>query len=507
MSRSSKVCFIMAVFLLSSSYFMNLVFGWLNVNYFLLAGAAAAVLLSVVLDRKLYFDFFTMKTTKHGMNMGLTIILMVAFLVCVNYMANRHNKTFDFTSERLNSLSDQTMKIIKGLAEPLDVKIFYAGAAVGQDKATLKQNLQVFEEASPKIHLQFINSYEEVPLASKYLNDVQDKATSPIIGFAEYKGKRIRIAWPIGEEQLTSAMIKATRASEKKIYFIQGHGERDLSGAGEEGISEFAKALTEASYKVETLNLVERDKIPEDAAMLAIVGPATPFLDQEIKLLREYVLGGGRILIAIDPGQRHNLANLTKPLGVEFANNIVISINPRISGRSQWTIAATQFDSVSDVTAPIPNGRTYAVMDLASQLRPAMNADPEFKVTEIVKSSPMSFTVNDIQAEPPKSANYDTYAVGIQVKGPKKLEAIVYGDSDFISNKGFNYFSNRDLSLNSVASLTNEADLISIRPKLPKGTLVRLTAINRGFFLIAGLGLPVVFMILGLVMWYRRRGA
>ena len=69
--------------------------------------------LAVFKDARFYLEFLTMRTTKHGMNMGALILMAVVALVSINFLAVRYEKKFDWTSERLNSLSDQSLKAFK----------------------------------------------------------------------------------------------------------------------------------------------------------------------------------------------------------------------------------------------------------------------------------------------------------------------------------------------------------------------------------------------------------
>ena len=45
---------------------------------------------------------------------------------------------------------------------------------------------------------------------------------------------------------------------------------------------------------------------------------------------------------------------------------------------------------------------------------------------------------------------------------------MVFGDSDFASNRFFNFQANGDLFMNAVSWLAEEEDLVSIRPRSPE---------------------------------------
>jgi len=244
---------------------------------------------------------------------------------------------------------------------------------------------------------------------------------------------------------------------------------------------------------------------------VAIVGPAVAYLDEEIKWLRDYAQSGGRLFIALDPGQRHNLANLTKTLGVEFQNNYVLTRSPLV-GWGPAGVLGVGFDLASEVTRSFPNGASFALFPLASELKVAQGKDAAVEVKEIVKSDNTSFTMVDPTkplSSVPKTA---PVTMGMTAKGPagkdgKFFEAVVFGDSDFISNRGMAVGINRDLALNAFAQLTNQTDLISIRPKLPKGTMVVLSAMQRLIIVIVGLSIPLLLLVSAAVIWFRRRGA
>ncbi len=474
---------------------------WLNLNSVFLGLAVASLLFNVVVDWRLYWDFLTMRTTKHGMNMGLTIVIVITFLVCINYLANRHNKTWDVTAEKLNSLSDQSASLIKGLRNDMNVNVFYKGAAGQEGRGRVKQNLQVYQELSPRLKVEFYNSYVDAELALKYLNEQPDRDSSPVFVFVEHQGKKVRAEPPFDEAALTSAMVKATRSGDSKIYFLKGHGEKDIDLETDQGLREFKHALEEASFKVEGLNLVEKKEIPKDASAVAIVGPVVAFLDEELKWLRDYAAAGGKLFLALDPGQRHNLANLTKTLGIEFQNNYVLTKSP-LEGWGPVGVLGLNFDPTSEISRSFPTGASFALFIMASELKPAQGRDPATDVKEIVKSDALAFTITELTKGVSAPAKTFPVTLGMSAKN-----AVVFGDSDFISNRGLAVGVNRDLAINSLAQLTNQTDLISIRPKLPAGTMIVLSAFKRLMIILVGLSIPLILLLTSVVLWFRRRGA
>lgn len=506
MSQGAKICFGIAFLcMVVLAAFQVMAGGWVAANWFLLTGAVGLIALAIFLDAAMYWEFLTMRTTKHGMNMGVMILLAVTTLVCINYLGYKHNKTWDLTEERLNSLSEQTTKLLDGLTEDLYIKVFYKGAEIGDLKGKIKQALGIYQEYSKKVKVEFINVYVEQVKAHEYLLNQADIDQAKVMVFLDYKTKRVRID-DVDEAGVTAAIIKATRESATKIYLVQGHGEKDMSSDDDQGIQQLVKNLTESSFQIEPLNLLDRKEVPADAGAVAIIGPQMPYLENEVQALRAYLNKGGRVFVAIDPGLRHGLAGLVKTMGAEFSNNYVFSLT-QIQGQGPATIVGRRYDPASEITRSIPAG-SYTMFPLASEMKAA--GDKNVEVRELVKSDDRSFTVTDPTKPVNDKPKMSAVVIALDVKGleeGKKFQGVIFGDSDFLTNRALMFGANRDLAMNAFAQLTDQNDLISIKPKMPKGTMVMLTQVSRLAIIIGLMALPVVLLITSGVLWFRRRGA
>jgi ABC-type uncharacterized transport system involved in gliding motility auxiliary subunit len=519
MSRWAKILFFVSllslVIVLAVRYVLG---GWIDGLYVPLVLSAVCFIAGAVLDIKFFLEFFTMRTTKHGMNMGTMILLVLAGLVAVNFLAVRKNKVFDITEDKLYSLSAQTVSLLKSLKEPIKVKIFYRGDKSKDALAAARETLRLYEDSSAEVDVEFFDTYVENIKAQDYLNSLPDKDSpnNRIFMFVESAGKRERVNAPFSESEVTSAMVKVTRKSSKVVYFLTGHGERDLTSEGEEGLKGLAAELERYAAKVEALNLLQKASIPEDATAIVIAGPKMPLMPAEIDLLKEYLAKGGKMLVMADPGEKHNLQDLLSPMGVEFSNTFVVNVGVQVQGASQVTAVGLDFDQSSEVTRPFVNGNTFALFHLASEVRKAPQAKPEVTVTEIVKTSPQTLTISELSNDAEKG-DLRAYSLAVTSKGKiqtkdgkpaeKEFTAVVFGDSDIASNKLVSLPTNLNLLLNSIAMLTGETELISIRPKQPAGTkLVMTNAIWLGV-VAGGVLIPLVLMVTGSVIWFRRRSA
>src|SRR4051812_9892259 len=107
MSRLGKISFIFSILtLLCFAITRSLVQVWFPFFWVLIGLFAVFVGTGLYVDRKFFAEFFSLKTTKHGVNMGALIFGFMALIIIANVMGVRYYKTWDFSLNKVNSLSD-----------------------------------------------------------------------------------------------------------------------------------------------------------------------------------------------------------------------------------------------------------------------------------------------------------------------------------------------------------------------------------------------------------------
>jgi ABC-type uncharacterized transport system involved in gliding motility auxiliary subunit len=524
MSKSSKISYLVSGISLLMLLVARLILGgWIDYLWIPFGISIGTFVFALAVDYKFYFEFLTMKTTKHGMNMGALIGLCLVLTVAVNYLGTRFDKSFDLTREKLNTLSDQTHQALSTLTDPLTILVFYRGNEDKEIRGQLKQNFQIYMDASPKVKIEFIDALLDVDMAKKYLESQKFAVV------LDYKGKKAQIEEPYDEEKTASAIFKVTAQEEKTIYFLTGNGERDIDSTEGESLKSFAESLRADGYVVAKLNLLGGDKMPSTGSVIIEAGPKSPLIDAELDKLRQFVREGGHMLIAADPGEHHNLALLTKTFGVEFHNNYIINEFEDLNSLGPLAALGAEYDHTSDITKKFYQGGRVmgSIFMIASEISRASDASTALTIKDIVKTTSKAYVSN--QPKPSKDPSYKSVAVGISVSGPvdkiggakddtakkddqakddkdkKEFAVVIYGDSDFMSNTFFRFGANRDLAMNSVSFLANDLSHISIRPKTPEATPLELTSTKEIMVFMAGVGLPLMLIVLSGFFWYRRR--
>ena len=515
MNRKSQVSFLIAFLFICSAFVVKTFLGFEFPHHNLVVWSVFGffVLLGIFFERAIILEFLSLKTTKHGMNMGSAILLMVILLVAINYIAFSNNKKWDLTQEKLNSLSPQTIQIAKGLDKELKLIGFFKDGQpeVQRTKEIFLDVAEKMRFENSKISVEIFDPDKRPDLKKQY----NISALGDVVILYDGKQKLISILNMMqpeeAEETLINNIFVLTANNGKVVYFTTGHNEMDIQSDDREGLSHLKKSLDDLNYEVKTIILLEVDKVPDDAQIVIIAGPKLPIYDGEIKSLENYAKNGGRILVMADPDEKHNISKLGQVFGVDYKNNFIIDFTGlRVAG-TQYLAVGLSYPSQTGITRGFKANTNF---NIASEVefRPTENIKHEV----LVASSPQSITRPDLVEEitvdtavdKPKSRNIAVVADGKLKGSEKNFKAIFYGDASFVNNNDIQVsMMNRDLVLNSIAYLADQSELISIRPKKVELSAYTITDTQTWILVIAYILLPTLCLIVAGTLWYRRRHA
>ncbi len=456
-----------------------------------------------------------MKTTKHGMNMGLTLILVLAALGMLNFISSKHYKTWDFSSTKSNTLSEQSIQLVQALDQDVTVKFFYKeGQEDNQrNRQAFRELVKKYQDHSSRIQLEFIEVNQRPHLTEEY---GVNKGSG--IAFLDYKGRRNRIE-KIEEQEFTSALVKLTREQDKIIYFITGHGESDLEESKEGfGLNALKLLLENNRYIIRTLSLNTKPEIPGDADIVMIVGPQQEFMDYEIEVLEGYMKRGGSLLIALESRKTSTLERFLFRLGLTVEKNYVlnlVSIPGMGKALRQGPTFGREFADGDEITKVF--GRNQSVQFVFPMSLDRNQVPVGISLNDIVKTNADAASFRELKdAEKGAALREGPFVLAQHAFGKfpvkdgeeppqKEFSLVVFGDADFITNQVLYQSMNRDLILNSVASLAKETQMISITPKETEITKLVMTTGAQATMGILVLGFPLLFVSTAILMWVRRR--
>jgi ABC-type uncharacterized transport system involved in gliding motility auxiliary subunit len=483
------------------------------------AGLALVLLYTVGQWREIV-AFFRRRNARLGVIASISALVGLGILVAVNYLSAQQNKRWDLTANKQYSLSDQSIRLLRGLKEPVKFIVFDKTENIG----AFKPRLDEYQYQSKQVQVEYIDPDKKPVPAKEY--EIQQYGTVVV----EYMGRRERVT-ASAEQDLTGALVKVLNPKERRIYFLSGHGEKDPTNTERAGYSSIIDALRRDNYQWEKLVLAQTNMIPDNATVVVIAGPKTDLLEGEVSLLREYLQKrAGKLLLMLDPpepggNQMPLVTGLLREWGIEPGNNVVIDA----SGMGRLFGA----DASVPVAASYPPHAITTGFELLTAFPLARSMSPAEKPAEgrspqtIIETSPRSWAESDlapkgqVEMNPDKGDKQGPVSIGVAVSvaaqpaTPDKKEGdaerpetrlVAIGDSDFPTNAALGVQGNADLFMNTVAWLSQQENLIAIRPKEAADRRLTMTADQMKVVTwLSLLIVPALVLGAGVFTWWRRR--
>jgi ABC-type uncharacterized transport system involved in gliding motility auxiliary subunit len=494
---------------------------WEKWNLVLALAGAVLIVIGIVANYRQIIASLGKRSTKYAANYVLSLILVLAIVAGLNYFGQRHLKRWDTTSSGRFTLAPQTIKILKNLKKDVDIKAFFPGG----EHAPLKELLIEYCTISNRIHFQFIDADKQPDVAKRYsinvygtyqhmLTGAQLKFGTVIVTYDNRNERIEKRSQEVGEEDLTNAIIKAERKEAKKVYFIQGHGEKDPANADRSGLS-FAKEKLEAQgYKIDTLNVAAAGKIPDDAIVLIEAGPTAELFPQELEIIRGFLAKSNvGMLFLVDPQPSPSLESLLKDWGVQADNDLI-----QFESNDHQIVGAGIVENYESHKIT-ENFTLSTIFPMARSIQPMKTVPAGATVEPLFKSSKDSWgeTNPNKPAFDPKTDLKGPLSIAVAAsrevkpssddKAPAaKSRIVVVGTSLFPINTFFKMGGNGSLFLNMVSWLAQDEDLISIQPKSPEDRQILLSRRQLTvLLLITVIILPGIALIIGIVVVVKRR--
>lgn len=466
----------------------------------------------------------------------LSLIIILAILVGLYIISINFPIRFDLTQNKSYTVSQQTMDVISRIDSPLSIVVLRS-PSTDPTSADWRSDLLLdqYQRLSKHITVEYINPIEKPSAKSKY----QMTQVGEII-FSYNQGKQVRVyrkdltsqskvtSEPlfVGEEKFTQAIYTLLEQESYVVYFTVGHGERQLQDRGGEGLSYVKTYLENENYKVRDLNII-LENIPTDASLIVIASPVETFSDFEIEKLNNYVKTGGKLLVLYDSFMdrsnfNSNLDVFLSDWGFKTKNDYIIdpvsSVVIPVNVVPQYT--------AHPITQTLKEGNVFACLVVA---RSILSGESKYSGSfeNIITTSPQGYGKEEATFDLSRARfNPRTDIAGpvpLAIAGTYDIEGrdvpariVVFGDATFALNAYINpeqgqsvdvaFAGNKDLFMNTVAYLLEARQKITIRPKEASIKNLTLTTTQTNFIrYVAQIGLPCLFGILGILIWFLRR--
>src|ERR1700722_20319690 len=450
------------------------------------------------------------RQTKYGAYAAIYILVVLAIVVVANVLADRFNKSYDTTSNKRYSLSDQTKKIVAGLKQNANITYFNQSTRFQQGKDLLDE----YANLSPKVHVDYVDSDKNPELARAA--GVREFGTAVV-----QIGDKKETAKSMTEEGITGAFIRDLKGTTRTVCFVTGSGEHAIDDTEREGLSQFKDLLAKDEYQSRSIDLLQKAEVPADCTTLVVAGPKHDYPQPQVDGIKSYVEKGGRGFFMLDPpiqfgrseiAANDALTNLLQSWGVTLDKDMILDLNPvgQLAGLGPQVALVT----------------TYASQPIVAQMRGSAVGFPlsrsmEIKSTDKTSVEKLFDSSSSSLATPNLSSPEVSVADPKNRKGPLTIAAagtystgkpnsegrfVVTGSSSWAANRFLGFNGNGDLASNAVNWLSSDEDLISIRPKPPEDR--RITMTRAQLVLVRATSqfvLPLMVVLAGTLVWWKRR--
>lgn len=450
--------------------------------------------------------FSSRRSTRMGANSLLMVLFFVAILTIVNFLAARHSIRWDFSENQNFSLAPQTYRVIRNL--PRDVKITVFTREKDPGYQSYKERLDSYEQASPKISVEFVDPERQPRVAQSYGITRSDTA------IFESGTQTVRVTNP-SEAELTGALIRVSKDDKKRILFLEGHGEASIENRDRTGYSLAKEILTKQGYEISSISLLTQPAVPDNTSILSVAGPRKPLTNDELNRIKAYVDKGGHLLFMIDPDTQADANSLLKHWGLGVGPGVLVDFQDRLA-QGEPTVLLVRTFTEHEITQDL---NAVVLFPLARHITFDEQAGKDWDYVQLARTSPNSRAAMKVtgrvialsEKEDVKGPLAMAAALAPKappVEGKPRPAIVVIGNSTFASNAFVNFPGNSDFFLHTIAWLAQDRDMISIGPRdQALRPFVPNPIQERTLLYVQVILLPAVLLIAGVNVWRKRRRA
>lgn len=460
------------------------------------------------------------------------IAIVVALTVVVNLIASALPETYtqiDATSQKLYSITKDTEKYLDTLKD--DVTLYVMVNKNSKDD-NVDRTLQKYASASNHVKVKYVDPNVSPTFASKYTdNDVTSNSIIVVCGdrskVIDYNSDIYEYSYDSSynysvtgydcEGQVTAAIQYVTSESTTNVYELTGHDESTLSG-------DFSEVFQKRFMNVGSLSLLTVDAIPEDCQAIFITAPQSDLSEDDLSKLSQYLGNGGKIYLSIDYSKWNDLTNFKKLLSdnnIETTESLLAETDRSYYYQSPFyllpnvenTEVSSSVAGMTQVFVPYSVGLTYTGEDDSNVTSFMTTSD-----TTIAKAAANIAAVQS-QADAANIASVqdgDTqgqYSLGMMVTNENGGELCVLGSAMMCTDSANQIVSGHNATLfngivNALVTTDDENSDNAVVIAAKDYTVSNLTVSANAMLvygILWGIFMPIVLIIIGIIVWARRR--
>ena len=479
-------------------------------------------------DKKKLIGTISKNHIKNGSYTMVMSVIFIAVVIVINMIVSTIPSKYseiDISSQKLYSIGDETKKMLKDLEK--DVTI-YQIAQSGSEDENISNLLKKYEDESkhikveqkdPVVNPKFVSQYTSDDLSANSLivvcgdrNKVIDynNIYETSVDYQTYSSQTTGFD---GEGQITSAIGYVTSENLPALYTVEGHGEKDMDSSIKEDIEK-------ANMDIKSLNLLTEGSVPDDADCLFIDSPSTDFSSDEKDAIIEYLENGGKAIIFSDytTEDMPNFDAILENYGVQRTEGVVFEgDNQHYAMQMPYYLVPTI--NSTDASSETASAGYYVLAPYAQGIKQLDDVRDTVKIESILTTSDQAYSKTDLNSNTIEKEDGDVegpFDLGVSITesldDDKETQIVYYSTSNLMDSQTNQMVSggNEKLIMESLKWMTDteESASVSIPSKSLEVSYLTITDYDAAFWKICTIALiPGIFLVIGFVVWIKRRKA
>ncbi|MCR5796653.1 MAG: GldG family protein [Eubacterium sp.] len=474
---------------------------------------------------KTFDENFKNRKFKMGGYQTLIMIIVLVVVIFINLVVSKIDITVDLSSDQKYTLTEDTKKFLGTVKDK--IKLYYM-CEDGEQNKVIEKVLQQYNRGNvevvdkdPIIYPSFSKEFTDDKVNNNdviVVNENNKKSRHVLMSdmyitdmnYNTYTESHTLDA----EGQITAAIEGVTSAKTKNCYYTSGHNEVELSSA-------FKDILNKSNYKLSEFAANSAEKLPADCDVLIVSGPEYDFSDAEYNMISEYLKGGGKAMIFINPTTKKGLKNFNKIMadyGVDVCEGCVMDIEEALTEKYPTVFIPKAAEH--DITAGLDENTQTVVASARGMLKQS-NVRSSLTVDSLLTTADSAYSKTDITSKVLDKEKNDVngpfdVAVAIKDDFTEKTKGqglatniVVFGSANFIANEFIStkQYGNRTMIVNSMTYLTGqESSTLAIPQRNLDQEMVSIKDSDKIFFTaFLVVIIPLGLLITGFVIWFKRR--
>lgn len=477
----------------------------------------------IKLGAKIKESFHNRKFRSGAYTTVISTVVIVIVLV-VNIFLSKFDLKLDLSTNALFTLTDATKDYVATIDD--DITIYYLVQAGNEydyyvnlaEKYDALSDHITLEYKDPVLYPKFASDYTDATVTEnsvivvnntngryKYIDYSDMKETQ--VDYSTYSQYDSGIDF---EGQVTSALQYVTNEELPVFYQVTGHGETEVG-------TSFSDLLTKQNVDVQTLATTKSESVPEDCQVLLINAPKTDYTEEEITMIKDYLVNGGKALIFTDyyTNDCPNFTSLLNYYGIEIVDGYIMEGDYDHMAYQYAPYVIPDVDTSVDLLANYSSTGSFLVSPFSVGIKALDTVRSSITMQSFLTTSDQSYSKVNLQSDTISKEDGDVdgpFDLGVAITetyNGVETNLVVMGcpmiaDDSILSSASY---ANYDL-ISSIVNYVSDSEVeaVSVPIKSLQASSLTLTSSQQNFwFYTAFIIIPVIVLVLGGVVVVRRR--